>query len=157
MKQLHPVYMSADFEITLPQPLDLVTHSDNISVGGFFAIVNGRGIPFDFDVTSCDVEKINDTQYKCHYESGEGGYFKDPYISDCYTTEYLQMGLEREDITADFLASASELREFYVVCWDEQNHEIMPSAVRISDITFLNGTLQEFPVAQPVIDAFNAR
>lgn len=157
MKQLHPVYMSADFEITLPQPLDLVTHSDNISVGGFFAIVNGRGIPFDFDVTSCDVEKINDTQYKCHYESGEGGYFKDPYISDCYTTEYLQMGLEREDITADFLASASELREFYVVCWDEQNNEIMPSAVRISDITFLNGTLQEFPVAQPVIDAFNAR
>lgn len=157
MKQLHPVYMSADFEITLPQPLDLVTHSDNISVGEFFAIVNGRGIPFDFDVTSCDVEKINDTQYKCHYESGEGGYFKDPYISDCYTTEYLQMGLEREDITADFLASASELREFYVVCWDEQNNEIMPSAVRISDITFLNGTLQEFPVAQPVIDAFNAR
>lgn len=157
MKQLHPVYMSADFEITLPQPLDLVTHPDNISVGGFFAIVNGRGIPFDFDVTSCDVEKINDTQYKCYYESGEGGYFKDPYISDCYTTEYLQMGLEREDITADFLASASELREFYVVCWDEQNNEIMPSAVRISDITFLNGTLQEFPVAQPVIDAFNAR
>ena len=157
MKQLHPVYMSADFEITLPQPLDLVTHPDNISVGGFFAIVNGRGIPFDFDVTSCDVEKINDTQYKCHYESGEGGYFKDPYISDCYTTEYLQMGLEREDITADFLASASELREFYVVCWDEQNNEIMPSAVRISDITFLNGTLQAFSVAQPVIDAFNAR
>lgn len=157
MKQLHPVYMSADFEITLPQPLDLVTHPDNTSVGGFFAIVNGRGIPFDFDVTSCDVEKINDTQYKCHYESGEGGYFKDPYISDCYTTEYLQMGLEREDITADFLASASELREFYVVCWDEQNNETMPSAVRISDITFLNGTLQEFPVAQPVIDAFNAR
>lgn len=157
MKQLHPVHMSADFEITLPQPLDLVTHPDNISVGGFFAIVNGRGIPFDFDITSCDVEKINDTQYKCHYESGEDGYFKDPYISDCYTTEYLQMGLDREDITADFLASASELREFYVVCWDEQNNEIMPSAVRISDITFLNGTLQEFPVAQPVIDAFNAR
>ena len=45
MKQLHPVHMSADFEITLPQPLDLVTHPDNISVGGFFAIVNGRGIP----------------------------------------------------------------------------------------------------------------
>ena len=157
MKQLHPVHMSADFEITLPQPLNLVTHPDNISVGGFFAIVNGRGIPFDFDITSCDVEKINDTQYKCHYESGEDGYFKDPYISDCYTTEYLQMGLDREDITADFLASASELREFYVVCWDEQNNEIMPSAVRISDITFLNGTLQEFPVAQPVIDAFNAR
>lgn len=157
MKQLHPVYMSADFEITLPQPLDLVTHPDNISVGGFFAIVNGRGIPFDFDSTSCDVEKINDTQYKCHYESGEDDFFKDPYISDCYTTEYLQMGLAREDITADFLASASELREFYVVCWNEQNNEIMPSAVRISDITFLNGTLQEFPVAQPVIDAFNAR
>ncbi len=57
MKQLHPVHMSADFEITLPQPLDLVTHPDNISVGGFFAIVNGRGIPFDFDITSCDVEK----------------------------------------------------------------------------------------------------
>ena len=157
MKQLHPVYMSADFEITLPQPLDLVTHPDNISVGGFFAIVNGRGIPFDFDSTSCDVEKINDTQYKCHYESGEDDFFKDPYISDCYTTEYLQMGLDREDITADFLASASELREFYVVCWDEQSNEIMPSAGRISDITFLNGTLQEFPVAQPVIDAFNAR
>lgn len=157
MKQLHPVHMSADFEITLPQPLDLVTHPDNISVGGFFAIVNGRGIPFDFDITRCDVEKINDTQYKCHYESGEDGFFKDPYISDGYTTEYLQMGLDREDITADFLASASELREFYVVCWDEQNNEIMPSAVRISDITFLNGTLQEFPVAQPVIDAFNAR
>lgn len=157
MKQLHPVYMSADFEITLPQPLDLVTHPDNISVGGFFAIVNGRGIPFDFDSTSCDVEKINDTQYKCHYESGEDDFFKDPYISDCYTTEYLQIGLDREDITADFLASASELREFYVVCWDEQSNEIMPSAVRISDITFLNGTLQEFPVAQPVIDAFNAR
>ena len=157
MKQLHPVYMSADFEITLPQPLDLVTHPDNISVGGFFAIVNGRGIPFDFDSTSCDVEKINDTQYKCHYESGEDSFFKDPYISDCYTTEYLQMGLDREDITADFLASASELREFYVVCWDAQSNEIMPSAVRISDITFLNGTLQEFPVAQPVIDAFNAR
>ena len=67
------------------------------------------------------------------------------------------MGLDREDITADFLASASELREFYVVCWDEQSNEIMPSAVRISDITFLNGTLQEFSVAQPVIDAFNAR
>lgn len=157
MKQLHPVHMSADFEITLPQPLDLVTHPDNISVGGFFAIVNGRGIPFDFDITSCDVEKINDTQYKCHYESGEDGYFKDPYISDCYTTEYLQMGLDREDITADFLASASELREFYVVCWDKQSNEIMPSAVRISDITFLNGTLQAFSVAQPVIDAFNAR
>lgn len=157
MKQLHPVYMSADFEITLPQSLDLVTHPDNISVGGFFAIVNGRGIPFDFDSTSCDVEKINDTQYKCHYESGEDDFFKDPYISDCYTTEYLQMGLDREDITADFLASASELREFYVVYWDEQSNEIMPSAVRISDITFLNGTLQEFSVAQPVIDAFNAR
>ena len=67
------------------------------------------------------------------------------------------MGLDREDITADFLASTSELREFYVVCWDEQSNEIMPSAVRISDITFLNGTLQAFPVAQPVIDAFNAR
>lgn len=157
MKQLHPVYMSADFEITLPQPLDLVTHPDNISVGGFFAIVNGRGIPFDFDSTSCDVEKINDTQYKCHYESGEDDFFKDPYISDCYTTEYLQMGLDREDITADFLASTSELREFYVVCRDEQSNEIMPSAVRISDITFLNGTLQAFSVAQPVIDAFNAR
>lgn len=82
---------------------------DEVCPGGFTFEIDGKAISFDWDSHS-----TNEEVGIFHYESGYGPFFNDFEISDCYDEEYEELGLKREDITAEFLASVTNINDFYI-------------------------------------------
>ena len=108
---MNKMQMLAEFKIK--------NHTDikHISVGGFCFNIDGQSVPFDFDASGAI---IKDGVVK--YESGYGAFFNDFEISDVYNSEYEDLGLDIDDISAEFLASADEIDEFYVHCEDSHGN-----------------------------------
>lgn len=88
---------------------------DDLSVGGFAFVVNGNSVPFDWDAHSCSEENG-----VFHLETGWGPFFNDFEIPKYWDEEYAEMGLAPEQITAEFLASTTEVEEFYISVFDEE-------------------------------------
>ena len=88
---------------------------DDLSVGGFAFVVNGHSIPFDWDAHSCSEENG-----VFHLETGWGPFFNDFEIPGYWDEEYAKIGLSREQITAEFLASTTEIEDFYISMFDEE-------------------------------------
>ena len=132
---------------------------DSICPGGFTFEVGGMEIPFDFDAQANGVFS---------YESGYGPFFNDFELTDCYDEEYETMGIKREEISAEMLASTSSINEFYV------NFEIKgargddgigdnadPNAEFLIELLKIQFEEREsgktFPVDEKVIAAFNQK
>lgn len=151
------VYMTAIFEALLPKNIDLEKKPENIAVGGFSVRTKDGDIPFDFDTGSyASIRKLpgEANKFLIQYQSGEGPFFNEPDISDCYNEEYEKLGLSRNDITAKYLAGAEALTDFFVKCWDNEDREVDPT-IKVIDIAFSDENNIVYPMTDNVIADFN--
>lgn len=110
------IRMIADFKLLerkdhIPDIFKHLTKDDldNMFVGGYVFTINKATIPFDWDAHSC-----SEKNGVFHLETGYGPFANDFRIPEYWDEEYAEMGLTRDDITAKFLASATEIIDFYV-------------------------------------------
>lgn len=166
------VYMTARFQILrkqqdgtyLPISRDQLRY---LSVGGFYFIVDGNEIPFDWDAAA--TSEVEDCVFE--YESGYGPFFNDHEISDTFEQTLRSLGLCMENLTAKFLASASKIVEFHVYiddletdnisfgivednANDNSNYRVKINSIEIADDTEPDNA-KPYVVAQSVIDNYN--
>lgn len=128
-----------------------------LSVGGYSFVINEDLIPFDWDAFSGNESK-NGFKFHTGY-----GFFNDFEISDCYEDDYAELGLTRQDITAEFLASVEAIDEFNVDFYDgEDDHVIGDNkgnseyTINIISISFLDMDNDKlYHVSNDVIEKFN--
>lgn len=132
--------------------------TNGLSIGGYYFVINGKEIPFDWDAFSGDEE---DGIFE--FETGYG-WFKDFELSDCYDSDYEQLGISRADITAEFLASVGQIKEVHMnfvddngdECdfgWNEADEDFK---IKLLMVTFSDiDNDKEYIVNQEVLDKFN--
>lgn len=81
----------------------------SVSIGGFSFAVDGKSIPFDWDAF---YGTEHDNVFG--FETGRGFAFNDFELADYYDEDYADMGIKREDLTAEYLASTNYIEEFLV-------------------------------------------
>ena len=134
-----------------------------VSIGGFSFEIDGGLVPFDWDAfygTECN--KV------FQFQTGKGFLFNDYEISDCYDKSFEEIGLSREDITAEFLASVEHIDEFFVDFEDINGNECQCGEceqngdddeeyrIKILEMIFIDmETEEEYKVNQEVLDKFN--
>lgn len=89
-----------------------------LSIGGFTFDIGNNAIPFDWDASSGDEENGI-----FHFETGWGPFFNDFELTDCFDDDYEEMGIKREEISAEFLASVHHIQEFFTYFDDENGDE----------------------------------
>lgn len=131
---------------------------DGLSIGGYCFVINGKEIPFDWDAFSGSEE---DGVFE--FETGYG-WFNDFDISDCYDSDYEQLGISRADITAEFLASVEQIKEVHMnfvdksdeECdfgWNENDEDFH---IKLLEITFTDmDNDKEYEVPQEILEKFN--
>lgn len=95
----------------------------DVSIGGFTFHSGQYRVPFDWKAYEHGWE---DMGLGCEYysfTSGIGWMFRDYELDRCYDDCYAEMGLKREDITAEFLASAHHIDDFYINFVDKDGRE----------------------------------
>ena len=131
--------------------------ADSVSIGGYYFIINGKEIPFDWDAFSG-----NEENGIFEFDTGYG-WFNDFELSDCYDEDYEKLGMVREDITAEFLASVEEIGEFHINFIDVDGNEIdlgynddEQYKIKLVEIIFTDmETEKEYKVKQEVLDEYN--
>lgn len=133
-------------------------NTDGLSIGGYYFVINGKEIPFDWDAFSGSEE---DGVFE--FETGYG-WFKDFELSDCYDSDYDQLGISRADITAEFLASVEQIKEVHMNFLDENgeecdfgwNEDAEDFKIKLLEVSFaeVEGD-KEYKVRQEVLDKFN--
>ena len=137
--------------------------AQSVSIGGFSFEINGDTIPFDWDAfygTECG----NVFQF----QTGKGFLWNDYEIPDYWDEEYAELGITREDITAEFLASVEHINEFFVDFEDVNGNECQCGEceqngddneeyrIKILEMVFIDmETEEEYKVNQEVLDNFN--
>lgn len=131
----------------------------SLSIGGYYFVINGKEIPFDWDAF-CGDEEDNIFEF----ETGYGFLFNDFELSDCYDEDYETLGIVRENMTAAYLASVDEITEFHVNFINENNKEcdlgtnrdIERYKIKLLEIIFTDVETQtDFKVMQEAIDKYN--
>lgn len=151
--------MQASFTINAVQDgchVPIIPHEETaISVGGFEFVVNGKVIPFDFDASGC-----TPTNGIYEYESGYGPFYNDFEISECFHDEIRALGLNPDDISAEYLSKVSEIRDFYINFEDKEMRERDNGEddlwVELLDLCFIDrDTSETYPVDKSVLNAYN--
>lgn len=154
------ISMVLDFQIlknNMPISKDKAT---SVSIGGYYFIINGQDIPFDWDAFVG-----NEENGIFSFETGYGFLFNDFKLSDCYDEDYEELGLVREEISAEFLAQASKICEVHINFVDDEDDEVDlgfndDEDYRINLLTmyFIDiETGKEYHVSQEVLDEYNNR
>lgn len=160
------IAMIGDFQILKKKNKEfvpLISHDvQNMSVGGYRFEINANLIPFDWDAFSASEE--NGT---FSFTTGKGPFFNDYEIPDYWDEEYKEIGITREEITAEFLASVNHIEEFFVdfedgdgkeygIGWFADNTNDSQYKINLIEIIFVDVTTwKEYPVDQKVIDKYN--
>lgn len=106
--------MLADFKILKKNDEGIFVPVNNsearsVSIGGFSFDVDGHSIPFDWDAfTGSEVDNV------FGFATGRGWAFNDFELADYYDKDYADMGLSRETLSAEYLASTHHIEEFFV-------------------------------------------
>ncbi len=133
-------------------------NTDGLSIGGYYFIINGKEIPFDWDAFAG-----NEEDGIFEFETGYGWY-NDFELSDCYDGDYEELGISRKDITAEFLASVEEIKEVHMNFIDENdnecdfgwNEENESFKIKLLEVSFSDlDDLEKYTVNQTVLDKFN--
>ena len=133
-------------------------NTDGLSIGGYYFIIDGKEIPFDWDAFSGSEE---DGVFE--FETGYG-WFNDYDLSECYDEDYDQLGISRSDITAEFLASVEQIKEVHMNFLDENgeecdfgwNEDAEDFMIKLLEISFAEvESDKEYKVSQEVLDKFN--
>ena len=160
------IAMIGSFQILKKQGKEFIplTFDDakSMSIGGYSFEVNGDSIPFDWDAFTA-----TERNGAFSFTTGKGPFFNDYEIPDYWDEEYKEIGITREEITAEFLASVSHIEDFFVdfedcdgnecaIGWFADNVNSSQYKVHILDLAFVNvEACEEYPVAQKVIDRYN--
>lgn len=132
--------------------------TNGLSIGGYYFVINGKEIPFDWDAFSGDEE---DGIFE--FETGYG-WFKDFELSDCYDSDYEELGISRADITAKFLASVEQIKEVHMNFVDDNGNECdfgwneadEDFKIKLLMVTFSDiDNDKEYIVSQEVLGKFN--
>lgn len=134
----------------------------SVSIGGFGFEVNGNSIPFDWDAFSGTEEnKI------FQFETGRGFLCNDYEIPDYWDKDYEEIGISRDDITAEFLASTTHINEFFVdfedtngeecQCgWYTDNRDDNRFKIKLLEMTFYDLDADKYyDVSKKVLDNYN--
>lgn len=133
-------------------------NTDGLSIGGYYFIIDGKEIPFDWDAFSGSEE---DGVFE--FETGYG-WFNDYDLSECYDEDYDQLGISRSDITAEFLASVEQIKEVHMNFIDENgeecdfgwNEDAEDFKIELLEVSFMDiESDKEYKVRQEVLDKFN--
>lgn len=131
----------------------------SLSIGGYYFVIQGKEIPFDWDAFCGDEE---DNIF--NFTTGYGFAWNDFELSDCYDEYYELLGIAREDITAAYLASVDDITEFHINFIDKDgdecdlgsNESIEQYKIKLLEISFTNAETGDcFDVRQEVLDRFN--
>lgn len=137
-------------------PLDK-EKTQGLCIGGYYFTINEMDVPFDWDAFSGG-EENNIYEFETGY-----GWFNDFELSDCYNGDYEELGITREDITAEFLASVERINEFHMdfededgniidLGWnDDEEYKIVLLEIVFTDLN----TGEEYKVKQEVLDEYN--
>lgn len=83
--------------------------AQSVSIGGFSFDIGKDSVPFDWDAfTGYEENGI------FSFATGRGFVFNDYELSDCYDDAYKDIGMKKEDISAEFLSSVHHIEEFFV-------------------------------------------
>ena len=84
-----------------------------LSIGGYEFLINGNAVPFDWDAIAG-----NEKNGIFEFDTGYGFLCNDFELGDYFDEDYARIGITRENITAEFLASAEKINEIHinVVC-----------------------------------------
>ena len=135
---------------------------DGMSIGGYSFEINGNMIPFDWDAFI-----LNENDGVFEFETGNGPFFKDYEIPNYYDEEYKEIGITRESISAEFLASASGIEDFFInfddkdgeeysLGWHADNVNSSQYKINIIDLAFVDvEKLNTYKVSKEVIDKYN--
>ena len=132
--------------------------TDGLSIGGYCFKIGGKEIVFDWDAFSGN-EEYGFFEFNTGY-----GWFNDFELSDCYDSDYEELGISRADITAELLASVEEIIEVHMnfvdkngdECdfgWNENDEDFKIKLLEV-DFTDLDND-KEYIVKQEVLDKFN--
>lgn len=160
------ISMIVDFQILEKRNKKYVpVTKDNISclsVGGFTFEIGDNAVPFDWDASSGDEENGI-----FHFETGWGPFFNDFELTDCFDDDYEEMGIKREDISAEFLASVHHIQEFFLGFDDENGDECTAGwysdnakdsfyKVKLLSMAFEDiETTEHYQVPNEVLDGYN--
>lgn len=134
----------------------------NLSIGGYSFEINDDLIPFDWDAFN-----VSEENGIFNFETGRGPFFNDYEIPDYFDEEYKEIGLTREEITAEFLASTHCIEDFFVnfddyngkehgIGWCVDNVNSSQYKINIIELLFVDvKTLSEYPVSKEVISKYN--
>ena len=146
------VQMRASFIVRFKEPTN--TENADFSIGGF-AIENEKGIiPFDFDASMSQSATLSARECHVDYISELDPVFNDFDVSNGFDEEYGKLALSHQDITAQFLSSATKLIEFYFLCINEDKKPI-PCEILVEKIDFRNENDEHFQIHSDVIKNFN--
>ena len=156
------ITMDATFQILENKNGQLVPLSKKevlgLSIGGYYFVISKKEVPFDWDAFCGDEE---DNVFS--FTTGYGFAWNDFELSDCYDEDYELLGIKREDITAEYLASVDEIKEFHINFINESDEEcdfgsntdIDRYKVRMIEIVFTDIEDNTFKVRQEVLGKFN--
>lgn len=117
----------------------------NVDHSGFSLLIGEKSVPVDFDAyaISCRGNIVK-------YESGVGAFFKDYDISENYNDVYKELGINPEDITAEFLASATAVIEGTIAVTDLEDNYI-PCNVYLDSLEFIDETKKHYAVSEEAL------
>lgn len=133
----------------------------SLSCGGYIFRIGGKLIQFDWDAFAVSEE----SGVFC-LETGYGPFFNDFEIPDYWDAEYAAIGISRDDITAEFLASVEEIDEFYLnfETKDEEECDCGNNAtpdsdfkIKLLEMFFIDkNTSNMYEVSEDVLKKFNS-
>ena len=129
----------------------------DMSIGGFNFTVDGKTFGFDFDASACSMVEPGIFEY----ESGYGPFFNDFEISEDFEEEIREAGLERLNLSAEFMASVERIDEFFVWFTDKDDTKECDNGgndyyVELLWINFTDrDTVKGYDVKEKVIKKYN--
>lgn len=132
----------------------LKKHVHSITSGSHTFIIDGKTITFDFNACGCNSFDGPENHLMVDFETGHSLIYKDYDICEDFDDQYAKLGLTRSDITAKFLASATNIETIgYTVLNFNGRHE----QLTITDITFIDENNKTYNVSADVIEQFNLK
>ena len=132
--------------------------------GAFGFTINGDDIPFDFYETATSFYR--DDLFESILGAGE---FVHGDLTEDYDDVYEDMGISRKDLTPEFLASVTDIYEFFLNFEDKDGDEFDAGTyeenvseeslfrTELLAISFVDEKGKEFAVKKEVLDKFNGK
>lgn len=132
--------------------------------GAFGFTIDGDDIPFDFYETTtqlCDGGVFGTVLGRGEFVEGD--------LTEEYDDVYADMGLTREDLTPEFLSSASHIYEFYLnfedcegdeydsETFEENTSDETLFKMELLAVSFIDEREIEYSVRKEVLDEFNGK